>query len=183
MTNLGIKFKENVKRWFRALVSFFSEFAKVLGEACIILLIIHVPLYFSIIWYLFDIQSNNVTNTAASVFRKTYDAGDILGYTAGLLASSTAFFFRRAYLFSVKPKTTLALTILPLVVLFFASPVFFRELDGRGEISSFASDYVIWLLAAAAIVWLFSLYQQSTIFSPSRDTATESIMSKVERPQ
>ena len=131
-------------------------------EAVIVLLIMHVPIVLRLLYEGMD--SAQMTWTAAwSMFMSSYRYGDILGYTSGLLASSTAWFLLNLHYSKHRPKTILALIVLPLLLFFFASPMYFRDLKGPVENHEFAEAYVKFLLGSAAALWIVSMYQQRSI--------------------
>ncbi|MNV47784.1 hypothetical protein D3C71_1396610 [compost metagenome] len=126
------------------------------------LLIINIPLFLRLVYDTMG-RPGTTMETAIAMFLSGYKYGDILGYTAGMLASSTVYFLINFKLFSLRPGLLLTLTIGPLLVLFFASPVFFRDMTGNVGNASFAASYIQWVLGISFLLWLFSAYQQRAI--------------------
>ncbi|WP_049643398.1 hypothetical protein [Candidatus Rhodobacter oscarellae] len=160
-------------------LQFITDCFMVLVEAIIVLLIVHVPLVLSLIYKKIGSEGTSIVET---VF-ESYQVGDVLGYVAGLLASSTAYFFVRFRYARYKPYTMAVVAFSPVILIFFAAPVFFRDLDGNISTGTFTNNYIIGLLAFAAAIWLFSLYQQKAISRISGDSGADDLMKRVHRPK
>ncbi|MCQ1572965.1 hypothetical protein NFO65_19755 [Neorhizobium galegae] len=150
-------------------------------EIVLTLLIINIPIFLRLIYDAMGKPGTTFT-TAVELFWSGYKYGDILGYTAGMLASSTVYFLFNLRLFTSRPGLLLSLTLGPLLVLFFASPVFFRDMTGGVGNATFAASYVQGILALSFLLWLFSAYQQRAIGSGmdlNGDRAVNAIKDKI----
>jgi drug/metabolite transporter (DMT)-like permease len=157
---------------------FITDCGSVLLEALIVLLIVHVPLVLSLIYKKMGKEDTSIFNTVV----ESYQVGDVLGYVAGLLASSTAYFVVRIGYMRYRPKTVAFLMLSPIIIIFFAAPVFFRDIDGKISYNEFTEQYILGLLISAALVWLYSLYQQKVIGRPSDNDDVKKLMNSVHRP-
>jgi len=150
-------------------------------EILLTLLIVHIPLFLRIIYDAVG-KPGMTWAGAVDLFWSGYKYGDILGYTAGMLASSTVWFFLNLRLFSSRPGRLLALTIGPLLLLFFASPVYFRDINGDIGNATFTVTYIQIILALSLLLWLVSIYQQRAIGNDidlSGDKAVTAIKNKL----
>lgn len=133
-------------------------------EAIVCLIVIHLPL---LLLFLFRMtgapENSNASEVAWELFFASFSPKDIMGYTAGLLASSTAFFVINIKFAKVKPLTVVAFIVLPILILFFAVPLYFQAISGGTPNHQFASWYSITIVGAAIVVWLVSLYKQKTL--------------------
>ncbi|UDF31957.1 UNVERIFIED_ORG: hypothetical protein LHK14_23250 (plasmid) [Roseateles sp. XES5] len=130
-------------------------------EAAAVLAIIHVPYSLRIIYEATSTPGIDAAK-AWTLFISAYRYGDVMGYAAGMLASTTVWFFFNLKLFSNKIPLLLFLIIGPLLLLFFAAPIYFRDLNGNIGNPEFVSSYVKFLLGAAAFLWILSMYHQRT---------------------
>ncbi|ASP70451.1 hypothetical protein CDO28_02040 [Sinorhizobium meliloti] len=130
-------------------------------EAGVVLAIIHVPYAFRILYEALGTPGMDFSK-ARILFFSAYKYGDVMGYAAGMLASTTVWFFFNFRLFANRIPLLLFLVIGPLFLLFLSSPIYFRDLNGNIGNTEFVSNYVIFLLLVAAFFWIFSMYQQRT---------------------
>lgn len=147
------------------------------------LMIIHLPIILRIVFMKFE--DRNADISIWTMFLDGYRYGDILGYTAGLLASSTVWFVLKFKLLAVRPKTMLFLIFAPLFLLFFATPVYLKELTGSVD-SDFAFIYVKTILFISFILWMISLYYQRAIVELGDLTGnnqSDRIAKQVSKPQ
>ena len=152
-------------------------------EALIVMAIVHVPLVLRIVWILIGNEQSALTGqTFVDVIASNYRTADVLAFSTGLLASSTAYFFVSYHFFKVKTKTMLLLTVGPLLLVFASTPVFLRDLDGGLVADGFASTYVQVIVALVILAWLFAIYQQKAIVRSSDDDPVRQIMDSVKEP-
>jgi hypothetical protein len=130
-----------------------------LFEIILTMIFIHLPLLLGLIFQAVG-KAGMTSELAFKMFFADYSYGDILGYSAGLLASSTVWFVLNIGLFKNRPGWAVGLILVPFVILMFAAPVFFREQVGDVGNSEFATIYVQFLLGFAFLTWWVSLYQQ-----------------------
>jgi hypothetical protein len=153
-------------------------------EAFLVMAIIHVPLGLRIVWLLIGSEHTlGVEHSFWTAFASNYRTADVLAFSTGLLASSTAYFFVSYQYFKVKPKTMLLLTVFPLILVFAATPVFLRDLDGRLVVAGFASTYVRVVVGIVIFAWLYAIYQQKAIARSSEDDPVRDIMNSVREPK
>lgn len=172
-----------IRNYFRnripaKVLQFITDCLMVLVEAIVVLLIVHVPLVLSLIYKKIGSEGTSIIETVVEI----YQIGDVLGYVAGLLASSTAYFVVRFRYAQYKPYTMGVVAFAPVVVIFFAAPVFFRDLDGDVTTGPFTNKYITVILISAAVIWLFSLYQQKAISKIPENEPANKIMKNVHRP-
>lgn len=152
-------------------------------EMILTLAIIHVPIILRIIYLKFDPKFSD--SSFYDLFIGGFKYGDVLGYTAGLLASSTVWFLLNIGLFKSRPLRVVLMILAPLLLLFFAAPVYFKEMNGELN-SGFAASYVQGIVVLSFFFWFVSLYQQKAIVnisSVSGSQMVDSIVEQVRKPQ
>lgn len=152
-------------------------------EACIVLLVTQLPLLLGLINHVMNTEGETFSlGTAVAVFQTTFSPGDVLSYAAGILGSSMAFFVVNLGVFRHKPLLIVPLILAPILVLFFAAPVYIQDIDGQVVNAEFISDYIKVLLGASILVWLFSLYQSRVVFDVnfSRKSASDLIVEEIQ---
>lgn len=134
-------------------------------EAIIVLLITQIPIWLGLVVHIMgDADAALDFKTVGEILRNSFSPGDILSYVAGILGSSTAYAIVKIGAFKVRPVLMLALILLPVVLLFLAAPVYILDYRGGLENENFARSYIIMLLSASVVLWLFALYQSRAFF-------------------
>ncbi|MEP3895206.1 MAG: hypothetical protein ABJN52_14570 [Litorimonas sp.] len=152
-------------------------------EAAIVLAVTQLPLLLGLISHVMSTDGETFSvDTAIQVFGRTFSPGDILSYVAGILGSSMAFFVVKLGVFKRKPIMIVPLVVAPILILFFAAPVYIQDIDGQVGNADFVSNYIKFLLYCSVAVWLFSLYQSKVLFDvglPSKSGA-KNIVDEIE---
>lgn len=176
-------FWENVTKSWRRVKPILSNMCFSFLEACIVLLVTQLPLLLGLINHVMNTEGETFSlGTAVAVFQTTFSPGDVLSYAAGILGSSMAFFVVNLGVFRHKPLLIVPLILAPILVLFFAAPVYIQDIDGQVVNAEFISDYIKVLLGASILVWLFSLYQSRVVFDVnfSRKSASDLIVEEIQ---
>ena len=101
--------------------------------------------------------------TMRIVLAKILTPGDSLSYAAGILGSTMAFFLVKIKIFKVNPFMIIIVIIVPMAILFFAAPLYLAEITDQVKNKTFAQEYAFYIIIAAALVWIYSLYQQRVL--------------------
>ncbi|MCB1397521.1 MAG: hypothetical protein H6898_16810 [Rhodobacter sp.] len=149
------------------------------------LLITQVPLALGMVYYLLNNQDAGVSlETAKTVFAQSFTVGDVLGYVAGILGSSTAYAIMKIQAFSVRPFLTLLLISAPFVVLLFASPMYIQDVDGGVQNGDFGRTYATVIIGISIALWIHALYQSRAFFDIQlRDNGAANIIRDIQGDQ
>jgi len=117
-----------VLKWWPTLKNILTS----LLEAAIVLTVTQLPLLLGLISHVMSTDGETFSfDTAVQVFGRTFSPGDVLSYVAGILGSSMAFFVVKLGVFKRKPSMVLPLIVAPILILFFAAPVYIQDIDGQ----------------------------------------------------
>ncbi|WCK12380.1 hypothetical protein G6L41_008870 [Agrobacterium tumefaciens] len=140
----------------------FSLILHSLFEIILTMAFVHLPILLGLVFQAVG-KDGMTPELALKMFFADYSYGDILGYSAGILASSTVWFVLNIKMFKNRPGWGAALIVFPFLILMFAAPVFFREQVGEVGNNEFAATYVQLILLLAFLTWWVSLYQQRVL--------------------
>ena len=139
------------------------NFGLALAEAAITLAITQIPFWLAMVMHALGDKHATFTSSLSAVLQ-TLSPGDALAYSAGILASSTAYAIMKIGNFKRRPYLMLLLILLPFVAVMFAMPLFIQDSNGVIKNADFANDYVIGVLVFSACLWLHALYQSRAFF-------------------
>lgn len=150
-------------------------------EALITLAITQVPILLTLVLYVLE-DKEATLHSAIDALGNTFTPGDALIYSTGILASSTAYALVKIGSFRSKPALMIALIILPFVIIMSAMPLYIQDGNGRINNTSFAYEYVKWLLLGSAVLWIHALYQARAFFEVhvSDNAASNRIVKEIE---
>lgn len=171
-----------LKRWDRAKPTLRNVLLSVV-EALIVLLVTQLPLLLGLISHVMGTAGETFSlATAMEVFGRTFSPGDVLSYAAGILGSSMAFFVVNLGVFKHKTVLILPLVVAPILILFFAAPVYIQDIDGQVGNAQFVAAYIKVLIGLSIFVWLYSLYQSRVAFDVSfpKKSASDQIVEEIQ---
>jgi hypothetical protein len=132
-------------------------------EALITLFITQIPLWVVMIIYALGDKDATFTSALGALIAK-FSPGDALVYSAGILASTTAYAIMKIGNFKRNPWLMLPLIIFPFIAVMAAIPLFIQDSNDAIENVSFANRYVITVLLFSAVLWIHALYQTRAFF-------------------
>lgn len=140
-----------------------KNFGLALIEAVITLLITQIPLWIGTVIYALG-DKNASVQSALSVTLKSFTPGDGLVYSAGILASSTAYAIMKIGNFKRRPWLMIPLIILPFIAVILAIPIYIQDSNEAIQNVSFARTYTFWVLLFSSFLWVYALYQARAFF-------------------
>ncbi|GMN14120.1 hypothetical protein [Altererythrobacter sp. MTPC7] len=143
-----------------------KNFGLAIVEALITLAITQIPFWVMMVMHALGDKEASFGSSLSAVLR-TFSPGDALVYSAGILASSTAYAIMKIGNFKRRPYLMLLLILLPFIAVMFAMPLFIQDSNGAIENLTFANSYVIGVLLFSAALWLHALYQSRAFFEVS----------------
>jgi len=146
-----------------------KNFGLALLEAAITLAITQIPFWLAMVMHALGDNAATFSSAFSAVLRN-FSPGDALVYSAGILASSTAYAIMKIRNFKRRPVLMLSLILLPFVAVMMAMPLFIQDSNDAIENASFAGDYVIGILLFSAALWVHALYQSRAFFDVSGPT-------------
>lgn len=147
-----------------------KNFGLALVEAIITLTITQIPFWIGMVLNALSNENATMTSSLYAVLRG-FSPGDALAYSAGILASSTAYAIMKIGSFKRRPYLMIFLILLPVVAVMMAMPLFIQDSNGAIKNRTFANDYLTGILLFSACLWLHALYQARAFFEvPSLNT-------------
>lgn len=143
-----------------------KNFGLALAEALITLAITQIPFWLAMVMHALGDEGATFGSSVEAVLR-TFSPGDALVYSAGILASSTAYAIMKIGNFRRRPYLMLMLILLPFVAVMLAMPLFIQDSNDAIENLAFANTYVVGVLVFSAGLWLHALYQSRAFFEVS----------------
>lgn len=140
-----------------------KNFGLALLEALITLLITQIPFWLAMVMHALRDQEANFGSSIAAVLR-TFSPGDALVYSAGILASSTAYAIMKIADFRRRPSLMLWLILLPIIAVMVAMPLYIQDSNDAIKNDGFAKAYLIGVILFSAGLWLHALYQSRAFF-------------------
>lgn len=154
-----------------------KNFGLAVLEAVITLLITQIPFWLAMVMHALGDKTATFGSSVSAVLR-TFTPGDALVYSAGILASSTAYAIMKIGDFKRRPFLMLLLIVLPFVAVMAAMPLFIQDSNNAIANELFASKYVMGVLIFSAALWIHALYQSRAFFDvgkSERDPADDII--------
>lgn len=143
-----------------------KNFGLAIVEALVTLAITQIPFWLAMVMHALGDKDATFATSVGAVL-STFSPGDALVYSAGILASSTAYAIMKIGNFKRQPYLMLLLILLPFVAVMLAMPLFIQDSNDAIENMTFANDYVIGVLFFSAGLWLHALYQSRAFFDVS----------------
>lgn len=134
-----------------------------LAEALITLLITQIPLILAVIIHALGTENSGLVSSFY-VITGRFSPGDILAYSAGILASTTAYAIMKIGDFKVQPTLMILLILLPIVAIMAAIPVFIQDSNDAIKNTRLAGDYVAFVIIVSMGLWIHALYQSRAFF-------------------
>lgn len=134
-----------------------------LCEAIITLIITQIPFWLAIALYALGAAEATFLSSLYAIL-DTLSPGDALVYSAGILASSTAYAIMKIRSFRAKPVLMLILILLPILTILSAMPLYIQDANDKIENIEFAQLYVRIVLIVSALLWIHALYQARAFF-------------------
>lgn len=132
-------------------------------EALITLFITQIPLWIVMVIYALG-EKDATFMSALRALMDTFSPGDALVYSAGILASSTAYAIMKIGNFKRRPWLVVPLILLPFVAVMAAIPLFIQDSNDAIVNVTFVNRYLIAVLLFSAALWLHALYQTRAFF-------------------
>lgn len=132
-------------------------------EAIITLAITQIPFWLAMIMHALGDREATFGSSLSAVLR-TFSPGDALVYSAGILASSTAYAIMKIGNFKRRPGLMLLLILLPFVAVMMAMPLFIQDSNRAIKNVTFANDYLVGVILFSAFLWIHALYQTRAFF-------------------
>lgn len=145
------------------------NFGLALVEALITLAITQIPFWLAMAKHALG-DKNATFITSISAVLQTFSPGDALVYSAGILASSTAYAIMKIGNFERRPYLMLFLILLPFITVMVAMPLFIQDANDAIENVTFANRYVVGILIVSGILWIHALYQARAFFDVTVST-------------
>ena len=143
-----------------------KNFWLALVEALITLFITQIPLWLVMVIYALG-DKDATFSSSLSALLGTFSPGDALVYSAGILASSTAYAIMKIGNFKRRPWLMVPLILFPFLAVMAAMPLFIQDSNDAIQNALFADRYVVAVLAFSAVLWLHALYQARAFFDVS----------------
>lgn len=150
-----------------------KNFGSALLEALITLVITQIPFWLAMAMHALRDEEATFWSAISAVLR-TFSPGDALVYSAGILASSTAYAIMKIGNFRRRPSLMLWLILFPFLAVMFAMPLYIQDSNDAIKNVTFANGYVIGVLIFSAGLWLHALYQSRAFFDVAVSTSAGS---------
>lgn len=161
--------------------NFWRNLGAALWEAMITLAITQVPIFLALVIYALGEKSATL-GSALNTMLSTLSPGDVLGYSTGILASSTAYALIKIGSFRTRPALMITLILFPMIVIMAAMPIYIQDMNDQIKNLDFARSYASTIILLSAILWIYALYQSRAFFEIrlSDEEASQKIVDEIE---